>query len=100
MRAHSTISCEKTTMRALFIVPLLALCTPVLAGPQCTGEPESAWLTKAEMMARIEQLGHRVEVFKKTKGNCYEIYGWDKAGKRIEVYFHPVTGEVIKSSSL
>lgn len=87
-------------MRALLTVPLLVLATPAFAGPQCTDLPESRWLTRDQMMARIGQLGHSVEVFKKTKGNCYEIYGRDRSGKRIEVYFHPVTGEVVKATTL
>ena len=87
-------------MRALLAVPLLIVATPAVAGPQCTDLPEARWLTRAEMMSRIEKLGHTVEVFKKTKGNCYEIYGRNKSGKRIEVYFHPVTGDVVKESAL
>lgn len=87
-------------MRGFLCVLSLLFVTPALAGPQCTDLPESKWLSKTEMMSRIEKLGHTVEVFKKTKGNCYEIYGRDKSGKRVEVYFHPVTGDVVKASTL
>lgn len=87
-------------MRVLALVPLLLFATPAVAGPQCTDLPEAQWLSKTEMMQRIAKLGHTVEVFKKTKGNCYEIYGRDKTGKRIEVYFHPVTADVVKAESL
>jgi hypothetical protein len=31
-----------------------------------------------------------------TTGNCYEIYGQDKQGKRIEIYFNPITGDVVE----
>ena len=41
-------------------------------------------------------MGYVVSVFKKTTGNCYEIYGKNASGKRVEVYFNPVTGEPIK----
>ena len=27
-----------------------------------------------------------------SKGKCYEIYGLDKAGKKVEIYFDPATG--------
>ena len=87
-------------MRILFAFALVAISSPALAGPHCTDEPQSKWLTKAEMMVRIKPMGHNVHVFKKTSGNCYEIYGRDKSGKRIEVYFHPVTGDVVKASVL
>ena len=51
-------------------------------------------------MVHIEKLGHTVEVFKKTRGNCYEIYGRDRSGNRIEVCFHPITGKVVKATTL
>jgi hypothetical protein len=33
-----------------------------------------------------------------SKGNCWEIYGHDKAGRKIEVYFHPITGEIVEQN--
>nr|MBP7915437.1 PepSY domain-containing protein [Vitreoscilla sp.] len=31
-------------------------------------------------------------------GKCWEIYGHDKAGKRVEIYFHPITGEIAEKN--
>ena len=87
-------------MRTKLALAIIVFSSPALAGPQCTSEPESSWLTKTEMMERIAKSSYVVDVFKRTSGNCYEIYGKDKNGKRVEVYFHPITGEVVKSSSL
>ena len=84
----------------LTVVGSLGLCTSAIAGPNCTTEPESKWMTKAQMMDHIKPLGHTVDVFKKTKGNCYEIYGKTREGKRVEVYFHPITGAVVKVEEL
>ncbi|MFQ5626885.1 MAG: PepSY domain-containing protein, partial [Methyloligellaceae bacterium] len=56
-------------MRFLLALALAAISSPALAGPHCTDEPQSKWLTKAEMMERIKPMGHRIEVFKTTKGN-------------------------------
>lgn len=75
---------------------LAALASPAFAGPSCTAEPKSKWLSEAAMKAKIAELGYKYKVFKVTTGNCYEIYGQDKAGKRIEVYFHPITGSVVE----
>ena len=33
-----------------------------------------------------------------TEGNCYEIYGFDKDGKKVEIYFDPVSGKPVKSN--
>ena len=87
-------------MRIKLALALLVVSSPALAGPQCTTEPESKWLTKADMMERIAKTSYSVDVFKKTSGNCYEIYGKDESGKRVEVYFHPITGEIVKAKSL
>ena len=87
-------------MRIFMIAALLVVATPALAGPHCTDDPKSAWLSEAQMMQQIALLGHQVDIFKVTDGNCYEIYGRNMEGKRVEVYFHPVTGEVVKASSL
>ncbi|MGI9411272.1 MAG: PepSY domain-containing protein [Hyphomicrobiaceae bacterium] len=87
-------------MRIMIAIAAIIVSSPAFAGPHCTSQPESNWLTKTEMMERIKPLGHKIQVFKKTSGNCYEIYGKDKSGRRIEVYFHPVTGAIVKSSAL
>jgi hypothetical protein len=75
---------------------LAVLASPAFAGPSCTAEPKSKWLSEAAMKAKIAELGYKYKVFKVTTGNCYEIYGQDKSGKRIEVYFHPITGSIVE----
>ena len=37
------------------------------------------------------------ETFKVSKGECYEIYGFDKAGKKVEIYFDPVTAAILET---
>lgn len=66
------------------------------AGPTCTNEPKDKWLSEGGMKAKIATLGFTYKAIKVTAGNCYEIYGRDNAGQRIEVYFHPVTGAIIE----
>ena len=66
------------------------------AGPACTNEPKDKWLSESDMKAKIATLGYKYKVFKVTTGNCYEIYGQDNAGQRIEIYFHPMTGAVVE----
>jgi hypothetical protein len=71
--------------------------TPALAfaSPSCTKEPKSKWMTEDAMKAKIDTLGYKVKTFQVT-GNCYEIYGKDKDGKRAEVYFNPVSGDIVQ----
>lgn len=76
----------------------LAATAPALAGPTCTDQPKSAWLTEDAMKAKIAEMGYKdIRTFKVTSGNCYEIYGFDKTGKKAEVYFHPVTGAIAEA---
>jgi len=70
---------------------------PAFAGPTCTTEPKAKWMSEGDMRSKIDALGYKYKVFKVTTGNCYEIYGYDSSGKRIEVYFHPITGGVVEA---
>lgn len=89
-----------------FVAP--ALVAPVLvavalvaasaahASPVCTTSPEAAWVPRETMRQRIVDAGYDIAVFKTTDGNCYEIYGRDKTGRRVEIYFDPVSGQPVK----
>ena len=62
-----------------------------LAGPACNA-PEGTWMKEADFKAGLEKQGYQIRTFKVSKGKCYEIYGLDKAGKKVEIYFNPTTG--------
>ena len=83
-------------MRIAFAVFLCLASHAALANPRCTSEPSSKWLAPDVMKEKVAAMGHHIDVFKTTKGNCYEVYGKDSAGKNIEIYFNPVTGEVVE----
>jgi hypothetical protein len=51
-------------------------------------------MSEEAMKAKVAELGYeRIRTFK-ISGDCYEIYGYTKDGKKAEVYFDPVTGAV------
>lgn len=74
----------------------LALASAAVAGPTCT-TTKDGWKPEAAFKQDLQDQGYQIKVFKVTKGNCYEIYGTDKAGKKVEIYFDPVSGKAIKS---
>ncbi len=78
---------------------MLACAAPVLAGPQCTSEPAANWAPKHELEKRIVERGYKIDVLKVTKGNCYELYGRDRAGKRVEIYYHPISFDVVRTNA-
>lgn len=86
-------------MRSLMVLALMTISSAALAAPQCTTRPASDWIPAEEMKNKIAAMGHKFDVFKTTKGNCYEIYGRNAAGKRVEIYFNPVNGQIVKESS-
>ncbi|OMH28024.1 PepSY domain-containing protein [Motiliproteus sp. MSK22-1] len=79
-----------------FISTLLLLSSNVQAGPQCTDGPNPSWIPKEKMQHQIRQQGYKIKNFKITSGGCYEIYGWNQQSQRVEIYFHPVTGAIVK----
>jgi len=80
---------------------LLALCaiclsTSALAGARCSKHPKNEWLSEADAKSRIEAQGYVIKKFK-VDGDCYEIYGTTKDGKKAEIYYDTKTLEVVKS---
>jgi hypothetical protein len=53
-------------------------------------------MKEADFKAKIEQQGYTIKTFKVSKGQCYEIYGFDKAGQKVEIYFDPATAAVLE----
>lgn len=78
-------------------VAILSLAsTYAVAGPACH-EPKSTWLSAEVFQSQLKEQGYKIKKFKVTSGDCYEIYGWNPQGERVEVYFNPATGQAIKT---
>ena len=86
-------------MKPIVIAPLflaaVMLSAAAFASPQCTDAPRAQWLTEAAMKQKVLDQGYSIKLFQVT-GNCYEIYGKDKAGKNVEIYFDPTDGRIVK----
>lgn len=86
---------------SLIFSALLSFSAQTFAGADCPKAPKSEWMHVLDMQKKIvNEYGFAIKRFL-TSGNCYEIYGWGKnaAGDefvKIEVYFNPVTGEIVK----
>jgi hypothetical protein len=87
---------EGIIMKVFFIAPLLiALSGMAMAGPTCNAAKDK-WMSEADFKKGVEARGYTIKTFKVSKG-CYEIYGTDKAGKKVEIYFDPVNAAVLES---
>ena len=86
MQAHKT-----------FLISLLMITSSTaIAEPKCTQEPKDKWKEQKAFEQSLKDQGYKIKKFKVTSGNCYELYGWSKDGKKVEIYFNPVTGETVK----
>lgn len=65
------------------------------AGPICSS-PKDKWQDPAQFQSKLKSQGYEIKNFKVTKGQCYEIYGFDKTGERVEIYFDPASGKVLQ----
>jgi hypothetical protein len=61
----------------------------------CTDQPREKWMNEEDFKKRMQGEGYKIRKFKQP-GSCYEIYGTNKDGKNVEIYFNPVDGSVVK----
>ena len=97
MRRHRTLS--------LLTIPILLGVNAAYAhGPvECPAVPQTEWKPQMELQAKLKSEGWKVRQVK-TYHNCYEVYGTDDKGERVEAFFHPttfarVTDEEIKDAA-
>ncbi|MBU1331744.1 MAG: PepSY domain-containing protein [Gammaproteobacteria bacterium] len=84
-------------MRKLLLLSL-ALASPLtFAATECTTADKAQWQDQDKFQADLKAQGYQINKFKVTSGNCYEIYGFNKEGQKVEIYFDPVDGKVVKS---
>ena len=83
-------------IKALFASAALMVPPLAMADANCVANPKSEWKTESDARAKFEKEGYKINIFK-VSGNCYEIYGFTKDGKKAEIYFDTKTLAVVKS---
>lgn len=87
-------------MTKLIAITMLAS-SVLVAGPaladtaSCTTKPTTEWMSKTALKAKIKDMGYKLRSMKR-EGSCYEIYAFNKKGKRIESLLNPVTAALVK----
>jgi hypothetical protein len=83
-------------MKHLLVTGLIVITgTSVFAKKNCTDQPQNQWMSEADFKAKVIADGYKIKKFKQP-GTCYEIYGTNKDGKKVEIYFNPVDGSIVK----
>jgi hypothetical protein len=80
--------------RLILALSALAVASPAFATGKmtCNAGPQSGWKSQDALKAALAKDGWQVRK-SKVDGGCYEVYGTDPQGRRVEAYFHPVTFE-------
>lgn len=80
--------------------PALALLLAVLALPAVAEErcnvAQANWRPAEELTAELTAKGWKVSNVK-TEDGCYEVYGHDETGKKVEIFFDPATFQAVGS---
>lgn len=93
---NNVLTLMEVCMRKILLTALLALSPVAFAGPECTTADKAEWQDKDQFQENLKAQGYDIKKFKVTEGNCYEIYGWNKDKQKVEIYYNPVTGAVVK----
>ena len=82
------------TLRSLALAAAASLAfaaTPASAtGKMTCDAPQKQWKSLAALEAQLKREGWQLRK-SKVDGGCYEVYGTDPKGNRVEAYFHPVS---------
>lgn len=88
---------ERKTLLASTIMIAGIISFGAYAGdPTCTKESADKWMALDAAQKMVESKGYKVKKFKQTRTGCYELYGYDQSGKRVEIYYNPVDMSVVK----
>ena len=81
-------------MRFAALVCTVALAFTASAQAQhaerCEPIPKEQWKPQAELERKLTDMGWKIRRVKIENG-CYEVYGTDVKGGKVEVFFHPKT---------
>lgn len=85
----------KKTLFAVLLVSAAAVSTAQADDDQrCGNVPIDRWMSEQQIRERASALGLTVREVEIDDG-CYDVKARDREGRRLEVRFHPQTGEQV-----
>jgi hypothetical protein len=86
----------EVSLRTILMAALIATTAlPVFAAERCTA-PKDKWRPVDELKAELSAKNWSIKKVKIEDG-CYEVYGKDDKGQRVEIFFDPVTFAAVGS---
>lgn len=80
----------------LSILLMAIFSSQAFASADCPVYPKEEWASEETLKSTLIEEGYSIKRFK-VDGNCYEIYGRNEAGKKVEIYFDTKTLAIIKA---
>ncbi|HOY86120.1 MAG: PepSY domain-containing protein [Methylotenera sp.] len=80
----------------ILLITLCLLPMTAFASAECAVHPKEEWGSEDTLKQALTEEGYTIKKFK-VDGNCYEIYGRNKQGKKVEIYFDTKTLEIVKA---
>ncbi len=88
-----------TTFVRVALAATLLVSASAFAAADCKPYPKEEWASEDTLKEALEAEGYTIKKFK-VDGNCYEIYGRSKEGKKVEIYFDMKTLAIVKAIGL
>jgi hypothetical protein len=82
--------------KLIVIAASLMVSATSMAGPKCTDGNKESWIPEAKFQQDLQEQGYKIKKFKTTSGGCYEIYGHNAQDQKVEIYFNPINGDIVK----
>ena len=89
---------SKVVSATLAAVLAATLAAGTAAASDICSTPKAEWQSQEALQKKLEAEGWKVKKIKVEDG-CYEVYGTDAKGNRMESYFDPKSFSVMKSKS-
>jgi len=86
-KMFNTVVARTATLGAFVLVSLPVHATGLAT---CDSGPREGWQPQAKLEKQLVEQKWQVRRIK-VDGGCYEVYGFNEKGERVEAYFHPVT---------
>ena len=89
----------ETNMRDIIIAAVTALGIVATSSFAADDRPldaeKSPWLSIQQVLVKVESAGYRNIEKVEREGGAYEVKATDRNGRRVKVYLHPRTGEIV-----
>lgn len=89
---------RNTILASAAVMALVMSAAPVHADSYRCNAPMTEWQPRENLQQKLESEGWKVKRIK-TEDGCYEVYAFDKDGKRTEAYFDPKSLQMLRKKS-